>query len=110
MYEFATVALLGLAATKVVDFVRHVTDVTRAVRLFLGFALGVGLAWAVDYSMFAGWDIGFRTSWMGPAATGLVIGGLAAVWHEILDVLSSYARRSYDQATEIESRIPRHAA
>lgn len=110
MYEFATVALLGLAVTKVVDFVRHVTDVTRAVRLFLVLVLGLATAWATDYSMFAGFGIGFRSGWMGPVATGLVIGGLAAVWHEVLDVLSSYARRSYDQASEIESRIPRHAA
>ena len=46
---------------------------------------------------------------MGTVGTGLAVAGIAAVWHEILDVLSSYSRRSYDQATEIESRIPRAA-
>lgn len=110
MYEFATVALLALATTKVVDLTRHVVDVTRAVRLTLGFVLGIAFVWATDYSMFAGWGIEFRDAWMGPAATGLVIGGLAAAWHELLDVLASSARRSYDQASEIESRIPSHAA
>jgi len=109
MYVFATVALLGLAAAKLVDLVRGSREVPRTFRLLLAFLAGVGITWITDYSMFAGWDVDFRALWMGSVATGLVIGGIASVWHEVLDVLSSYARRVHDQATEIERRIPRAA-
>lgn len=104
MFTFATVALLGLAVTKVVDLVRYVTELDRSIRIALSFVLGTVLTWVADYSMFTAWGITFREAWMGPVATGLVIGGLAAAWHGLLGVLTSYARRSHDQATEIESR------
>jgi hypothetical protein len=109
MYEFATIALLGLAVCKLVDLAGHVGTPSRATKVTLAVLIGLGLAWLTDYNVFAGWGQGFRRLWMGTVGTGLVIAGLSAVWHEILDVLSSYARRSNDEATEIESRIP-HAA
>jgi hypothetical protein len=109
VYEFATVALLGLAVTKAVDLVRLTTDITQGLRIALGFILGLLVAWTTDHSLFAGWGIQFRDLWMGPVATGLVIGGLAAAWHEVLDVLSSYARRSRVEAGETETRTPRAA-
>ncbi|MEX0832610.1 MAG: hypothetical protein WD757_08455 [Actinomycetota bacterium] len=109
MYELGTVLVLGLIVAKLVDLVRHTTGVTPSTRLALAVVAGLGLAWALDYSMFAGWGITFRELWMGTVATGLAIGGLAALWHEVLDAFSSYARRSHDEATEIESRIPRAA-
>ena len=109
MYEFATVALLGLAVCKLVDLGGHLGSLSRAAKITLAVLFGVGVTWMLDYNVYAGWSQGFREAWMGTVATGFTIAGTAAVWHEILDVLSSYARRSYDQATEIESRIPRAA-
>jgi hypothetical protein len=109
MYVFATMALLGLAVAKFVDLVGGTVNVRRPVRPFLAFLTGIGIAWAADFSMFAGFGIGLRTLWIGPVATGLVIGGLACAWHEVLEVLASYARRGNDQATEIETGIPRAA-
>lgn len=109
VYTFAIVVLLGLAIAKVVDIVGHLVPMHRAIPLVLALAGGVGIAWAADYSMFAAWDITLRQEWMGPVGTGLVIGGLAAVWHEVLHVLSSFAKRTEDQAVEIERRYPRAA-
>ena len=109
MYVFAAIALIGLAVAKFVDLVRGFYDFQRPLRLLLAFLAGIGVAWATDYSMFASWGIGFRSAWMETVATGLVIGGLASMWHEALDMMSSYARRAHDQATEIETRIPRAA-
>ena len=109
MYVFAGIVLLGLVVAKLVDLVRGFYELSRTNRLTLAFLFGVAVAWAVDYSLFASWGFSFREYWMDIVGTGLVIGGLAAVWHEILDVLSSYARRVHDQATEIETRIPRAA-
>jgi hypothetical protein len=109
MYVFATMVLLGLAVAKFVDLVGGTVNVRRPVRPFLAFLAGIGIAWAADLSMFAGFGIGLRTLWMGTVATGLVIGGLACAWHEVLDVLTSYARQANDRATEIETGIPRAA-
>ncbi len=109
MYVFATVLLLGLLVAKFVDLARGFVKLPATGRLLLAFLAGIGLTWAADYSMLASWGIGFRSAWMGPVATGLVIGGVAALWHELLEVISSYARRVQDQATEIETRIPRAA-
>ena len=110
MHEFATVALLGLAVYAVVNVIRQLGETSRALRIFLDLVLGLVVAWATDYSMFVGWGITFRSLWMGPVATGLVIGGLASLWTEVVAFITSYARRSYDEATEIESRIHSRAA
>ena len=109
MYEFATIALLGLAVCKLVDVGGNLGHLSRAARITLAVLLGVGLTWLLDYNVYAAWGQVFRKAWMGTVGTGLTIAGIAAVWHEILDVLSSYSRRSYDQAAEIESHIPRAA-
>ncbi len=109
MYVFAAVVLLGLLVAKFVDLVCGIVELPRPIRLLLAFLAGMGIAWAADYSMFAAWNIELRALWMGPVGTGLVIGGLAALWHELLDVSSSVARRVHDEATEIETRMPRAA-
>lgn len=110
MYEFTTVILLGLAVYAVVALIRQLGETSRALRIFLDLALGLTVAWATDYSMFTGWGVNLRSLWMGPVATGLVIGGVAVLWTELVGLVTSYARRSYDEATEIESRIPTKAA
>jgi hypothetical protein len=109
MYQFGTVILLGLAVATAVNLVRNLGETSRGLRIFLGLAFGMLLAWALDYSAFGGWGIAFRSLWMGPVATGLVIGGVASLWHEVLGLVGSHARRSYDEATEIEARLPRAA-
>jgi hypothetical protein len=109
MYEFATIALLGLAVCKLVDLAGNLGTLSRATKITLAVLMGVGVTWLLDYNVYAGWDQVFRKAWMGTVGTGFTIAGLSTVWHEILDVLSSYSRRSNDQATEIEARIP-HAA
>jgi hypothetical protein len=110
MYEFATIALLGLAVAKLVDLVYHLASPSRAAKVTLALLFGVLVTWATDYSAFAGWGIQFRALWMGTVGTGLVIGGTAAVWHEILDALSSYARRSHEEVAGPESRTPARVA
>jgi hypothetical protein len=109
MYEFATIALLGLAVCKLVDLAGNLGHLSRAAKITLAVLMGVGLTWLLDYNVYAAWSQVFRKAWMGTVGTGLTIAGIAAVWHEALDVLSSYSRRSYDQAAEIESHIPRAA-
>jgi hypothetical protein len=109
MYVFATVILLGLALCKVVDLFTQSTDLSRGVRTLLGIGLGLVVAFVADYSPFAQWGIPFRAQWVHLTMTGLTLAGTAALWHEVLDSIGSYARRSNDEATEIESRMHRVA-
>lgn len=108
MYTFAAVVLLGLVVAKVIDLVSTSTELTKAVRIALTFILGATVTWVTDYSMFAAWDIEFRSLWMGPVFTGLVIGSLAMAYPVLLGALARFARGSHDHA-EVE-RIPRSAA
>ena len=110
MHEFATAVLLGLAVYTVATLIRQFGEVSRGLRIFLNLGIGLLLTWVTDFSMFGGWGIQFRSLWMGPVATGLVIGGVAVLWHEMVGLITSYARRSYDEATEIERRIGSRAA
>ena len=109
MYEFATVVLLGLALSMVVDLVGNAGHLSRGATITLAVLLGVGLTWLLDYNVYAGWSQAFRKGWMGTVGTGITIAGISAVWHQIVSVLTSYSSRSSGQASEIESRAPRAA-
>jgi len=110
VYEFAIVALLGLAVYKTVDFLTGLTKMDEpAIRTFTTLGLGVVATWILDYSVFAAWGVNIREAWMGAVFTGLIVGGLAYVWHEALGVLEGYGRRQRDEAIEIENRMPRAA-
>ena len=107
MYEFATVALLGLFLAQLVDLVGRIRPISLTARTVLTLLVALGITWAADYSAFAGWGIRFRELWMGPVATGFAIAGLAAVWREVLGFLGAYARRP--AATEPDSHVTRVA-
>lgn len=110
MYEFAIVALLGLAVYKTVDFLTGLTKMDEpAIRTLSTLGLGVVATWLLDYSVFAAWGVNIREAWMGPVFSGLIVGGFAYVWHEALGALEGYGRRARDEALEIENRIPRAA-
>ena len=104
MYEFATIALLGLALYKVMDVVSDLGHLSRTAALTLTILLGVGLTWLLDYNVYAGWGQVFRKGWMGTVATGLTIAGFTAVWHAAFGFLSSYRGSSTETSgTHIRS-------
>jgi hypothetical protein len=110
MYHFAIVALLGLALWKVVGALLGFAgqDLSSHVKAIITLALGVGAAVLLDYSVFAGWGVTFRETWMDTVFTGLVIGGMAYVAHSVMGLIEAYGRRNRDEAREIERRA--HAA
>jgi hypothetical protein len=111
MYNFAIVAMLGLAVWKFVGMLLGFLgrDLDGHVKAFVTLVMGVVAAELLDYHLYAGWGASFRNAWMDPVFTGLTIGGFAYVWHHCLGVVEAYGRRNRDEAREIERRTP-HAA
>ena len=72
MYEFAIVVLLGIGLFKLVDMLNEYVDLSK-VHTLLTIILGVVVAWALDFSLFAQWDIGVRSELMSYVGTGLMI-------------------------------------
>jgi hypothetical protein len=65
MYDFAIVALLGLALFKLVDLLEDLVPGLTKFHTFVTVALGVAAAVAIDYSLFRGFHVALRDSWMG---------------------------------------------
>ena len=80
MYHFAVVALLALVTLKVVEILLEMAPGVAKFRTVATAVLGIGLAVGLDYSLFNGFAIGVRESWMGTVGTGLVIASLTSVW------------------------------
>ena len=89
MYHFAVVALLGLAVLKIADLLEGFLPGLARMNALLTYVLAVAAAVALDYSVFKGFHIAVRDSWMGPWFTGFIIGSLATVWRVIFGYLGS---------------------
>ena len=72
MYEFAIVVLLGIGTFKLVDMLTEYVDLQK-VQSLLTIALGALVAWALEFSLFAQWNIPVRSDVMGYIGTGLMI-------------------------------------
>lgn len=72
MYEFAIVVLLGIGTFKVVDMLDEYVDLTK-IQSLLTIGLGALVAWALEFSLFAQWEIGVRSETLSYIGTGLMI-------------------------------------
>ncbi|HEU4480630.1 MAG TPA: hypothetical protein VFS18_01990 [Actinomycetota bacterium] len=72
MHEFGIVVLLGIGTFKVVDMLNEYVDLSKVQSLFT-IGLGALLAWALEFSLFANWDIPVRSETLGYIGTGLMI-------------------------------------
>ncbi len=92
MYEFAIVVLLGIGLFKLVDMINEYVDLSK-VHTILTIISGVGVAWALDFSLFAQWGIGVRSELMSYVGTGLMIAaaGYATpqVFEHVADVIGN---------------------
>ena len=89
MYHFAVVALFGLATLKLADLLVELVPSLGKTRTILSFAVAIAAMLAVDHSLFAGFGVELRESWMGTVATGAVVGALAGAWSTVLGWLES---------------------
>lgn len=87
MYEFAVVALLGLAAYKVTDLVSELVPGIGKIRTLTTFVIALLGVFALDYSVFEGFGIAVRNAWLGILTTGLMVGSVAAAWQAVFGFL-----------------------
>ena len=80
MYHFAVTILLGLALFKVVDLCEDLLPKLVKFHTLATMVLAIAGVWALDYSMFDGFGIGFREHWMSVGLMGLVVAGTTSVW------------------------------
>ena len=100
MYEFAVVALLGLATYKVADLVSELVPGVGKIRTLVTFAIAVLGVVALDYSVFEGFGVTVREAWVGTVVTGLIVGSLAAAWQALLSFLGASEANADRRRTE----------
>jgi len=92
MYQFATVALLGLGVLGVTNLIVELIPDLARFRTLAMFVLALAGVVALDYSVLAGFGINVRQAWMGPWATGVIVGSLASAWQAALAWLQAPER------------------
>jgi hypothetical protein len=97
MYDFAVVALLALAALKLVDFLSDAVPQLQRMRSLLTFVFAVGATVLLDYSVFRAWGVDIRNATVGTWSTGFIVAGLTVPWRAI------FATLTHDRATGDET-------
>jgi len=105
MYQFATVALFGLAVLGVTNLLVEMIPGIARHRTLATFVLALGAVVALDWSMLAGFGIPVREAWMGTWATGLIVGSLASAWQAVLAWFQAPARSLTDPGRAERPRI-----
>jgi hypothetical protein len=89
MHDFTIVILLGLGLWKVVDLLEDfVPGLTRFHNLAT-IVLGVAATVAMQYSLFNGFHVVLRDTWMGQWSTGIVVAGTTSAWRALFHWLGS---------------------
>jgi hypothetical protein len=77
-------------------------SVSAEITAFALAALGVGAAWLIDLDLFGLLAVAARDSAIGVTVTGLMIGGAAYFWQEILGFFAGPSRKLGDEAATLE--------
>ena len=93
MYTFAIIALLGLATVKLVDVLCDYVAPFGQLRSLLTFIAAVGGVWAINFSMFDGWNTAVRNHDVGIVVTGFAVAGITVAWRAL------FAYLTHDRAT-----------
>jgi hypothetical protein len=102
MFAFAMMALLGLAVLSVTAIAGRYVSIAAEVRALVLAALGVGAAWLINLDLFGALGIAIRHDAIGVTVTGLMIGGAAYFWQEILGFFAGLTRKLGDEAATLE--------
>jgi hypothetical protein len=77
MYAFLVFVALSLGLLVLADVIHELNPVKipNALRHTVTVLIAIGVAWALDYSVFTAFGQDLRSSWMNPVATGVVLVG-----------------------------------
>ncbi|MEO6120858.1 MAG: hypothetical protein ABIW46_06570 [Acidimicrobiales bacterium] len=89
MYTLAVTLLLGLALFKMVDVLEDLVPELTKLHGLVTTALAVVGTFALDYSLFEGFQVTLREAWMGTLVTGLALAGTTSVWRAMFRWLGS---------------------
>lgn len=101
MYTFAIVALLALATLKLADYLSDNVGSLDKVKGLLVFAAAIGGVYAIDFSMFEGWNTAVREDWLGTLVTGFAVAGMTVPWRAVFGYLT------HDRA-EVDETLRKH--
>lgn len=107
MYVFGIAIMFGLGVMCVARWVERPLRKWRerspiALYPLLEVALGVGLAWAVNFNLWALWHVPMRADFVAVTLTGIALGGIAQFFTEVLAMFSGLGRKLHDEAETIE--------
>jgi hypothetical protein len=89
MHDFTIVILLGLGLWKVIDLLEDLVPGLTRFHNLATIVLGVAATVAMQYSLFTGFHVVLRDTWMGQWATGIVVAGTTSAWRALLHWLGS---------------------
>ncbi len=94
MYAFVVFAALALSLAVVRNVIDEVVPVKapRALSTTIQVGIAIGVAWALDYSVFTAFGQDLRSQWMNPVATGVVLVSAAEFLRPLSGALSDLVR------------------
>lgn len=109
MYPLAILIVLALSLVVVHRTLDELTPikVPTALTRTIIVIVAVGIAWLLDYSVFAAFGQDLRAAWMHPVATGLA---LVAFGEFTSSVVNAIAHRAGEPPVEVAPTYPRVAA
>lgn len=111
MYAFVILLGLGLGLGVAMEVIDELVPLKtpKALTRTVGAALATLVAWGLGYSVFEAFGQPLREAWMHHVATGIVLVAVADIARELKSYVGGVARKTADEAIEIERRIPRAA-
>lgn len=103
MYTFAVVVLLGLAVMTVIMLFARFLRIADELLVGIAILLGIGTAWVADFNLFASWGFVLREEWIAIVLTGIVISGVAYLFHEVIGLIAGVHRKYVDEVVEFEN-------
>ncbi|HZP90368.1 MAG TPA: hypothetical protein VFC04_05160 [Actinomycetota bacterium] len=102
MHAFGIALLLGLAVMIVAALAERYLAKTPEVRALVFLGLGIIAAWVMDFGLWREWAMTTRAGWLDTTLTGVILGGIAHVWHVLLGFVEGMSRKVADEASTIE--------
>ena len=111
MYAFVILLGLGLGLGVAMEVMNEIVPVKtpKALTRTVFAAIAMLVAWGLDYSVFTAFGQELRESWQHYVASGIVLVAVADLATHLKEYVGGVARKTVDEAAEIEHRIPRAA-